>query len=267
MAIKLIELSKILEKPIKKLIDNGYNVEIYHFPHCVLSETLWKYSKGVTADEGEVIFIEKCEKCSKKNACSKIWKSYLDIFSMEEFNPIKEKESDVEKKLKRINSIHYEDKFYQDKLYFLLDLKHVLRIQKNKNETFAEAIKELEDFKYCLYENYIFISKNFKKAQLAKELTKKLNMKNINPEESAKFNFQLGELYGYPPCCAENFPNINARNPIKEKEMSHQTEFKYENRKFHLPYYPCSENCEKTKKFKSLFKSKLKNLGLFQDEN
>lgn len=89
VAEKLINISKVLEKPIKKLIEKGYNVDLYHFPHCIIQKPLWKYSKGITADDKEVIFTKKCQTCLKKQECSRIWKSYLDILGSEEFKPIK----------------------------------------------------------------------------------------------------------------------------------------------------------------------------------
>lgn len=88
VAEKLTNISKVLEKPIKKLIGKGYNVGLYHFPHCVIPKSLWKCSKGVTADDKEVIFTKRCQTCLKKQECSRIWKSYLDIFGSEEFKPI-----------------------------------------------------------------------------------------------------------------------------------------------------------------------------------
>lgn len=89
VAEKITEISKVLEKPIRKLVKNGYNIGIYHFPHCIIPKPLWNYSKGVTADDTEVVFTKNCNTCLKKEKCSRVWKSYLDIFEPTEFKPIK----------------------------------------------------------------------------------------------------------------------------------------------------------------------------------
>ncbi|MBW2977571.1 radical SAM protein [Candidatus Woesearchaeota archaeon] len=89
VAEKLTKISTVLNTPIQKLIKKGHNVEIYHFPHCVLPKSLWKYSRGVTSNKIEVVFTKECKNCLKKQTCSKIWKSYLDIFGSKEFKPIK----------------------------------------------------------------------------------------------------------------------------------------------------------------------------------
>lgn len=91
VAEKLGIIAKFLEKPIKKLDKARYVVELYHFPHCVLSGTLWRYCKGVTADASEIALTKQCGSCFKKEKCSCIWKSYLKIFGPEEFKSIKRK--------------------------------------------------------------------------------------------------------------------------------------------------------------------------------
>jgi len=89
VAEKLSIMSNVLGVPVKNLVEKGFLVEIYHFPHCVLPESLWKYSKGCTSVEPEVVFSDVCEDCIKKDSCSRVWQSYLDIFGDGEFKTIK----------------------------------------------------------------------------------------------------------------------------------------------------------------------------------
>jgi MoaA/NifB/PqqE/SkfB family radical SAM enzyme len=88
VAEKITQIATVLEKPIKRLIRSGYNIKIYHFPHCVLSKPLWKYSQGITADSTEIYFNKQCKNCIKKKECSGIWISYLENFGSKEFRPI-----------------------------------------------------------------------------------------------------------------------------------------------------------------------------------
>ena len=85
---KITVLASVLEKPFLKLKEKGFKVGFFHFPHCVLSKQIQEFSHGATAGKPSVVFAEKCSKCSKKEKCSGIWKSYLEIFGEEEFNPI-----------------------------------------------------------------------------------------------------------------------------------------------------------------------------------
>jgi MoaA/NifB/PqqE/SkfB family radical SAM enzyme len=89
VAIRLNVISKLLQKPILKLIKNKFNVELYHFPNCVLPLSTRKLSKGLTSPLSEVCFIERCNQCIDKKKCSGIWKSYFNIYGSKEFQPIK----------------------------------------------------------------------------------------------------------------------------------------------------------------------------------
>jgi MoaA/NifB/PqqE/SkfB family radical SAM enzyme len=86
---KLTKISSKFEKPLLKLKENGYNIGIFHFPHCSLPKSLWVYSKGFTAREGEAVFLGNCECCVKKKECAGVWKSYLDLFGEGEFINLK----------------------------------------------------------------------------------------------------------------------------------------------------------------------------------
>jgi len=110
VAEKLTNISQVLEKPIEILLKKGFKVGLYHFPHCILPNKLWGLSRGITADEAEVIFAPNCANCIKKQECSRIWKSYIDIFGDAEFKSINKKLNLEEfKKLKFLKSFSDEE--------------------------------------------------------------------------------------------------------------------------------------------------------------
>ncbi len=87
---RLASIAPRLTDPVQKLVSYGFRVELFHFPHCVISRSIWPYSKGMTAEEGEAVFLDSCELCRKKEVCSGIWGSYLlaNEESENEFIPI-----------------------------------------------------------------------------------------------------------------------------------------------------------------------------------
>lgn len=278
------ETQPILFK-IKKYFKKFKDLRLYHFPLCLISPDFWPYCWR-TLPKQEIAFLPECQECLVKIYCLGIHKSYSNFVKKLEIKPwlslkgIKIKKSgnfykpinsvaitkkstdilnDFKKSIRIINSIPEEDDFFIDKLYFLLNLKEVIRL-KRKNRNLKETIRGLEGIKYVLYDDYIFLSKNIEKAKLARQLTKMQKEKQLSKEENQKFEILLGKLYGYSECCAKNFPKINTKDPKQEKKMSLRTEFNYKNKKLYLLYYPCSKSCKETKKLKKLIKTKLDNL-------
>jgi len=90
-AYKLKEAVTYAEKAVQILEKNRFRLELFHFPHCIMPKWLWNFSKGVTAEKSEILFLPQCEKCSEKNSCSGIWKSYVELFGSSEFNAIEDK--------------------------------------------------------------------------------------------------------------------------------------------------------------------------------
>ncbi|MFT4304444.1 MAG: radical SAM protein [Candidatus Woesearchaeota archaeon] len=89
IAEKISVIAEKISNSLHKLSQLGYNVELYHFPHCILPSTIQHLSKGLTASSPIVEYGDYCRECIKKEFCSRIWKSYLDEFGSEEFKPIK----------------------------------------------------------------------------------------------------------------------------------------------------------------------------------
>lgn len=92
VAVKVEEVIPYLEKGAKKLVNFGFNITLSHFPHCVLPKELWKYSVGPSAEKTEIIFLENCKNCFKRNECSGFWKSYANLFGVKKVNLISEQE-------------------------------------------------------------------------------------------------------------------------------------------------------------------------------
>lgn len=71
------------------LMKNKIDVKLFHYPLCIIDEKYWDLAKGVTKQESELMFVEKCETCRMKDECPRIWKSYWVIAGDDEFEPIK----------------------------------------------------------------------------------------------------------------------------------------------------------------------------------
>lgn len=86
---KIKKIIPFLKKGVKILNEKKFEISIYHFPHCILPQKLWKFSKGITAELSEISFLDKCYKCKMKMECSGIWAGYINLFGENEFKPIK----------------------------------------------------------------------------------------------------------------------------------------------------------------------------------
>jgi pyruvate-formate lyase-activating enzyme len=73
---KVSTLASVIRQPVEMLNDKGFDVQLYHFPHCILPYDLRRFSRGLTAGEGSIIFPSFCNSCIKKGECSGIWRSY-----------------------------------------------------------------------------------------------------------------------------------------------------------------------------------------------
>ncbi|MCX6802534.1 MAG: radical SAM protein [Candidatus Diapherotrites archaeon] len=78
-----------VEKAAGVLAENGFEVRLFHFPHCVIGRKYWPMSAGVTKQEEELTFSKNCTACSVKGLCSRIWISYLPLAGEEEFKAVR----------------------------------------------------------------------------------------------------------------------------------------------------------------------------------
>jgi His-Xaa-Ser system radical SAM maturase HxsC len=80
-----------IQKAADVLLENGFEVKLFHFPLCIIDKKYWKLAEGTTKQENELTLLEKCELCIVKERCPKIWKSYLPLAGSDEFQPILKK--------------------------------------------------------------------------------------------------------------------------------------------------------------------------------
>jgi His-Xaa-Ser system radical SAM maturase HxsC len=98
--VKMEWVVPYLQKAIDEL--EGYNVQVYHFPSCVLGEEYRKYSVGKTVEDARITFGEDCEQCSIKAECSGVWKTYEKKFGMGEFKAVRHEMQIAKKRNKRV---------------------------------------------------------------------------------------------------------------------------------------------------------------------
>jgi len=75
---------------IAKWIPKFKEFRFYHFPLCMINQSLWKYTWR-TLPKYEVTFLPRCENCLYKKYCLGIHKEYLKKVGGGEFQPIKNK--------------------------------------------------------------------------------------------------------------------------------------------------------------------------------
>ncbi|MFW6383499.1 MAG: radical SAM protein [Nanoarchaeota archaeon] len=63
--------------------------EIYHFPLCLLREPYRKFSAGQTVEDIRIVYTKKCNACSMKDECPKLWKTYWHHKGEGELSPLK----------------------------------------------------------------------------------------------------------------------------------------------------------------------------------
>ncbi len=83
------QFQKFIPK-IAKWIPKFKEFRFYHFPLCVIDQSLWKYVWRTLPDY-EVTFLPKCKNCLYKKYCLGIHKEYIKKVGTKEFRPIKKK--------------------------------------------------------------------------------------------------------------------------------------------------------------------------------
>jgi His-Xaa-Ser system radical SAM maturase HxsC len=90
---KVAESFTNMKKHIENALDifsERFYVKLFHCPFCTVDKKYWKFiEKGITADPARLGYTSRCGKCSKKETCPRIWKSYLANFGENEFSPVK----------------------------------------------------------------------------------------------------------------------------------------------------------------------------------
>ena len=83
------QFQKFIPK-IAKWIPRFKEFRFYHFPLCVIDQSLWKHVWRTLPDY-EVTFLPKCKNCLYKKYCLGIHKEYVKKIGTKEFRPIKKK--------------------------------------------------------------------------------------------------------------------------------------------------------------------------------
>ncbi|MFT4304443.1 MAG: radical SAM protein [Candidatus Woesearchaeota archaeon] len=171
--------------------------------------------------------IPKCINCIYYSICEGYWKDY-PYFDID---------------FKNLSKLNHNDNFYLDKLYFLLGLKAVVRLD------LKSSISPLESYFSVSDNNYVYISREKNDANKALNLTY-MESKGRNIKKCQE---DLGKLYGYPMCCSSYF----FKNPNRNKNEVMSQHFRYKGNKYSVLHYPCSKSCKYTKSLKEQIKSRL----------
>ncbi len=86
--VRYSKAAPFVQKAADILLENGFEVKLFHFPLCIIDKKYWPLAEGTTKQESELTLLEKCEFCVVKDRCPKIWKSYLPLAGTKEFQPI-----------------------------------------------------------------------------------------------------------------------------------------------------------------------------------
>lgn len=86
--IKYKDIVPYAQRAADILVKNKMDVKLFHFPLCTIEKEYWELAKGVTKQESELMFVKECGKCSMKNECPRIWKSYWVLAGEDEFKHI-----------------------------------------------------------------------------------------------------------------------------------------------------------------------------------
>lgn len=83
--IPIVDILKVVQPNIEKLIKNGINVDLYNFPLCLVNKKFYNiYKNSILQDK--IKYSDKCEKCAKRNECGGLFFSSLK-FAYDELKP------------------------------------------------------------------------------------------------------------------------------------------------------------------------------------
>ena len=89
--VNMKDVGPFLEKAFEKLGTMQEKARIYHFPQCVLPESIRKKVYGMTVENERIYFGKNCSECKFFKKCPGIWKSYATNYGLEEFEKVKAK--------------------------------------------------------------------------------------------------------------------------------------------------------------------------------
>lgn len=89
VGVRITDVWPYVEKAAENLIRNNISTYLYHFPLCTIPKKYWNIAKGLTTEEWKLTFVDECKKCTVKDICPRIWKTYITHFGDKEFKAIK----------------------------------------------------------------------------------------------------------------------------------------------------------------------------------
>jgi len=90
----IVPYEKIVPSVVKalQLHSDKVNIELFHFPKCILPEKYRKFAKGLTMPRDQAKFTVFCKNCIENNNCSGLWKGYVDYYGFKDLKLIKDEE-------------------------------------------------------------------------------------------------------------------------------------------------------------------------------
>jgi len=76
------------QKAVDVLREKGFQARLFHFPLCIIEKKYRPLAEGTTKGELDLALPKKCDSCTLKEKCPKIWKSYLPLAGESEFKPV-----------------------------------------------------------------------------------------------------------------------------------------------------------------------------------
>jgi His-Xaa-Ser system radical SAM maturase HxsC len=88
LVVKYNEILPYVEEIVDFMNDKNMNVELWHFPLCILKKKYRKFAIGETVPKKRLANMSICKNCKLEKDCSKPWATYISKVSRDEFKEI-----------------------------------------------------------------------------------------------------------------------------------------------------------------------------------
>ncbi|MBL7148114.1 MAG: 4Fe-4S cluster-binding domain-containing protein [Nanoarchaeota archaeon] len=90
----IVPYEKIVPSVVKalQLHSDKVNIELFHFPKCILPEKFRKFARGLTMPKNQAKFATFCKNCMENTNCSGLWNGYVDYYGFKDLKLIKDEE-------------------------------------------------------------------------------------------------------------------------------------------------------------------------------
>jgi len=86
--IRYSKVVPFVQKSADILVENSFEVKLFHFPLCLIDKKYWDMAVGTTKQEIELAYSKNCRGCSVRDICPRIWISYMPLAGENEFKPV-----------------------------------------------------------------------------------------------------------------------------------------------------------------------------------